>query len=121
MTTYLVTAWCSIPHYTTFEVEAKSFKAALRKARKQAQDECPEPCIGASHDWNEFEIATESTDKILLHLEPEHALELAAPELLEAAILAEDVLSEFARLDDGTPSVSALHLLREAIRKTTRS
>jgi len=45
------------------------------------------------------------------------ALANAAPGLLEAAILAEDVLSEIARLDDGTPSISALGLLRAAIAK----
>jgi transcription initiation factor IIE alpha subunit len=40
----------------------------------------------------------------------------AAPDLLEALELCEDVL---ARLDDGTPSISALHAARAAIAKAT--
>ena len=43
----------------------------------------------------------------------------AAPEMLEALELCEDVLSELSRLDDGTPSVSALNLARAAITKAT--
>lgn len=42
-----------------------------------------------------------------------------APDLLQAAILAEDVLADLARLDDGVPSVSALILLRSAIAYAT--
>jgi hypothetical protein len=41
----------------------------------------------------------------------------AAPALLEALELCEDVLSELARSDDGTPSISALQLARAAIAK----
>jgi hypothetical protein len=41
----------------------------------------------------------------------------AASDMLEALELCEDVLSELARLDDGTPSVSALHTARDAIAK----
>ncbi len=41
----------------------------------------------------------------------------AGPEMREALELCEDVLSEFARLDDGTPSVSALHMARDALAK----
>ncbi len=39
----------------------------------------------------------------------------AAPKMLDALVLCEDVLSELARLDDCTPSVSALQRTREAI------
>jgi hypothetical protein len=41
----------------------------------------------------------------------------AAQDLLEAAVLAEDALSDLARSDDGTCSISALHGLRDAIAK----
>lgn len=44
-------------------------------------------------------------------------LELAAADLLEALELCEDVLADLARLDDGTPSISALNLARAAIAK----
>jgi hypothetical protein len=43
----------------------------------------------------------------------------AEPEMLEALELCEDVLSELARLDDGTPSISALHMARDAIARAT--
>jgi hypothetical protein len=43
----------------------------------------------------------------------------AAPEMLEALELCEEVLSELARLDDGTPSVSALHMATNAIARAT--
>jgi len=39
----------------------------------------------------------------------------AAPEMFDALALCEEVLSGFARLDDGTPSVSALHMARDAL------
>ena len=39
--------------------------------------------------------------------------------MLEALHLCEDVLSDLARLDDGTPSVSALNLFRTVIAEAT--
>ncbi len=42
----------------------------------------------------------------------------AAPEMLEALRLCEDALSELARTDDGTPSISALLMIRAIIAKT---
>ena len=44
-------------------------------------------------------------------------LEKAAPDMLEALELCEEVLSDLARSDDGTPSVSALNMARAAITK----
>ena len=41
----------------------------------------------------------------------------AATEMLDALELCEDALADLARLDDGTPSVSALHAARAAIAK----
>lgn len=43
----------------------------------------------------------------------------AAPDMLEALQLCEEVLSDLARLDDGTPSVSALRMARDAITRAT--
>jgi hypothetical protein len=84
MTKYEVTAWCSLPHYTTFEVEADSIEEALAKARIQANDEYPEACNGPSYEWNEFELSADDDPKTLRHLEPERAAEITAPELLDA-------------------------------------
>jgi hypothetical protein len=41
----------------------------------------------------------------------------AAPEMLAALELCEDVLAKLARLDDGTPSISALDAARAALAK----
>jgi hypothetical protein len=119
MKTYEVTAWCDLPQYTTFDVKARSLKAALAKAKTQVYDETPEPCNGGSYDWNEIQVQAPN-GKSIRYLTPEWAAEIAAKDLLEAAIHAEEVLSELARLDDGTPSVSALSLLRAAIAKATQ-
>jgi hypothetical protein len=43
--------------------------------------------------------------------------ELDRKELLEALHLCEEVLSHYARLDDGTPSVSAIHGVRDLIER----
>lgn len=84
MTTYQVTAWCSVPHYATFDVDADSIGEALEKARSQAKDEYGEPCDGAECDWDEFEIASEgAADEYIRHLEPSRSAKNAAPELLD--------------------------------------
>ena len=41
----------------------------------------------------------------------------AATEMFDALQLCEEVLAWLARLDDGTPSVSALHMARDALAK----
>ena len=82
MTTYEVTAWCSVPHYTTFDVDAGSVEEALEKAKIQAKDEYGEPCDGAECDWDEFEIASEGdADEYIRHLEPSRSAKNTAPEL----------------------------------------
>jgi hypothetical protein len=47
------------------------------------------------------------------------AFMVAAPELLSALDLCVDCLTDLARLDDGTPSISALQQARDAIAKAT--
>jgi hypothetical protein len=85
MTTYQVTAWCSLPHYTTFEVEAASIEDALAKAKIQVNDECPELCDGLPNDWNEFEVLNEQApNDASRRIEPERAAEVASPALLAA-------------------------------------
>ncbi|MBV9506232.1 MAG: hypothetical protein JO323_14625 [Acidobacteriia bacterium] len=82
MNTYEVTAWCVFPHYATFEVQARSLKAALAKAKKQVQEETPEPCNGGPHNWDEMEVRAED-GRSLQYLSPQLATEIAAPELLD--------------------------------------
>jgi hypothetical protein len=82
MTTYEVTAWCSVPYFTIFDVEAGSIGEALEKAKVQAKDEYGEPSDRA--DWDEFYIVSEGdSDEHVLHLEPPRLAEIAALELLE--------------------------------------
>jgi len=83
MTTYQVTAWCVVPHYTTFDVHAGNIAEALEKARNQAQEEYGEPCDGAKCDWDEFEIVSDNAGEQLRHLEPARRTENAAQELLD--------------------------------------
>ena len=117
MPRYNITAWCSLPHYATFEINARSVREALARAKIQVTDEYADPCNGGAYEWNEFEVQVPS-GRSKWFLEPDRAMEIAAKDLLDAAILAEDVLSDLARDDDGTPSVSALLQLRAAIRKS---
>jgi hypothetical protein len=48
---------------------------------------------------------------------PNASLISAATEMFDALELCEEVLAWLARLDDGTPSVSALHMARDALAK----
>lgn len=83
MTTYEVTAWCIVPHYTTFDVEAGNIGEALEKARLQAKDEYGEPCDGGKCDWDEFAIVSEpDAAEHLVYLEPSRLVENASLELL---------------------------------------
>lgn len=84
MTTYQVSAWCSVPHYTVFDVDAGSIEEALEKAKLQAKDEYGEPCDGAKCDWDEFAIVSEpDAVEHLVYLEPSRLAENAALELLD--------------------------------------
>jgi hypothetical protein len=85
MTTYNVTAWCDVPHYTTFDVEADSIDEALEKGKLQACEEDGEPCNSTKFDWDEFEISSEDNEAAdLTYLAPSRLIENAAPTLLAA-------------------------------------
>ena len=85
MTTYTVTAWCNVAHYTTFEVDAGSIDEALKKGRIQAREECGEPCSDAEYEWDEFEVFAESDETAFAkHIEPSRLAEIAASALLAA-------------------------------------
>jgi len=81
MTTYEVTAWCGVPYYTIFELDAATIEEALEKAKLQAKDESGEPC-GGECDWDEFEIV--SGDERVSHVEPPRFAANAAVELRDA-------------------------------------
>ena len=82
MTTYQVTAWCSVPYYTTFDVDADNIHKALEKAKQQAREECGEPCGGGESEWDEFQIVSDA--ECLGYLETSRQAANAAPALLAA-------------------------------------
>lgn len=83
MTVYQVTAWCTVPYYTIFEVSAGSPEEALEKAMNQAPNESGEACDGVQCRWDEFKIE-DDTGNSLEHLEPSRLAKNAAGELLGA-------------------------------------
>jgi hypothetical protein len=66
---------------------------------------------------NEIEISGPTGSELAIWQDDDLRLRLAATDMLAALELCEDALVELARLDDGTPSVSALHAARAAIAK----
>ena len=121
MTIYEVTAWCSFPHYTTFEVEARSLAEALRKAQKQAPEESGEPCYGCAVEWDEFEIHPEGDQrKSKAYVEPSRRAEVAAEDLLKAAQCALPLLEVLAASRENRQERRAYYKLRAAINKATK-
>jgi hypothetical protein len=66
---------------------------------------------------NAIEVTGPEGDELAVWRDDDLRLRLASSDMLEALELCEEVLAELARLDDGTPSISALHLARAAIAK----
>jgi hypothetical protein len=121
MSKYQVTAWCNFPHYATFEVEARSPREALRKAKEQAVDEYPEPCNGGAVEWDEFEIYPEGNEaKSRTYFEPARRAEMAAEYLLRAAEFALPVLELLACSGENRQERRAYNQLRRAINKATK-
>jgi hypothetical protein len=129
MKTYSILFAEDVPHYGTAEIEAQDDAAALEAAKAyDASEVTTDPewensvCKRIVHieDPDGNTVAHDiALDSFFLHSGGEKARMLcdAAMEMLEALRLCEDVLSELARLDDGTPSVSALNAARAAIAK----
>jgi hypothetical protein len=129
--TYSVLFAEDVPHYGFAEIEAEDDAAALDAAKAYDLSE-----VTVDPEWEN------SVSKRIVHIEDpagntvaydvplddyslrsggekERRLCDAAPEMLKALELCEEVLSDLARLDDGTPSISALHMTRDAIAKAT--
>ena len=129
MKTYTVLFAEDVPHYGVAEIKAQNHRAALEAAKAYDLSE-----VTTDPSWENaackrivhiidakgkvvFEDA--SLDDCFLRYggEKDRALCDAAPAMLEALELCEHVLSDLSRLDDGTPSISALNMTREAIAK----
>src|SRR4029077_860045 len=93
---------------------------ALKKARA-FYDERTEELIFKSYDDGQpvIEIALRDVDgnQVALWQDDDLRLRLAAGDMLEALELCVDCLADLARLDDGTPSISALNQARAAIER----
>ncbi len=102
------------------EIEAKTPKQALRLARKLWETD-PDQLVFEKYDMmmppDEIEIEGDEGSERATWCSDDMRLRLAAADMRDALELCEDVLSELARLDDGTPSVSALHAARAALAK----
>ena len=121
MTTYEVTAWCSVPHYTTFEVDAATLGEALDKAADQAASEYPEPCGGAAFEWDEFEVTSaRDASHSRRRVEPARLVEIAADDLLRAAQFALPLLEVLACTSENRCERMAFHKMRRAINKATK-
>jgi hypothetical protein len=121
MPTYTVT-FRSATRWAEQTIRARTPRAALTKAR-QTFDADP-----LSLDWEDYHhdglemleeivVSDDSDAELAAWLSEDARLCLAADDLLEALALCENALSDLARLDDGTCSVSALHAARAAIAK----
>src|SRR5208282_4446447 len=114
MTTYIV-QFSTDAETGSCDIKADTPEEALQLARKAWEDD-PDAI-----DWEHYcerqgltdiTIMDESEGIVLAWKDPDEILRHAAPELLEALELCEDALSGLARLDDGAPSISALHAAR---------
>ena len=103
--------------YANRAFKARSPQDALKQARA-FYDERSEELIFERYDGQSLnEIAVRDADgrELALWQDNELRLRLAAGDMLEALELCVDCLADLARLDDGTPSISALTQARAAI------
>jgi len=107
-------------NYATHAFEADTPEAALRLAQALYDDE-PDQLWFESYDEGQpvVEIAIHNSDgdQVALWQDDDLRVRLAAHDLLAALELCADCLADLARLDDGTPSISALNDARDAIAK----
>ena len=104
--------------YANRAFKARSPQDALKRARA-FYDDCTEELFferyDDSHSVNEIALRDTDGNQVALWQDDELRLRLAAGDMLEALELCADCLDDLARLDDGTPSISALSQARAAI------
>jgi hypothetical protein len=102
---------------------ARSPQDALKKARAFAENQIDELSFehySGAHPINEIEVSVADGDETALWQDEDLRLRLAAGDLFDALELCVDCLADLARLDDGTPSVSALEQARAAIARVKK-
>jgi hypothetical protein len=129
MKTFSVLFAEDVPHYGVVEIKARNARAALKAAQAYNLSEvttdaewensvCKRVVYIEDPDGNTVHYDVPLDDYVLRHGgEAERRLCDAAAEMLRVLELCEDMLSDLSRLDDGTPSVSALNATREVIAK----
>lgn len=129
--TYTVIYAVDVPHYGTASIEAPDDARARAAAKAFDTSGIHNESCWEGSVCERIVSIEDSSDAIVAHDIPlddyflrnggekERRLCDAAPAMLEALRLCEEVLSDLARLDDGTPSVSALIMARDAILKAT--
>ncbi|HTV87580.1 MAG TPA: hypothetical protein VME41_01055, partial [Stellaceae bacterium] len=108
--------------YATRDFMARSPRAALKKARAfsdEREDDLIFERYDGPHRVNEIAVRNAEGREVALWQDDDLRLRLAAGDLFDALELCVDCLSELSRLDDGTPSVSALDRSRAALAKAT--
>jgi hypothetical protein len=104
--------------FATHVFRARSPQDALKKARafaEQQVDELSFEHYSGAHPINELAVHDAAGDEVELWQDEDLRLRLAAGDLFDALDLCVECLSDLARLDDSTLSVSALEQARAAI------
>jgi hypothetical protein len=129
--TYSVLFAEDVPHYGIAEIHAEDDAAALDAAKAYDLSDVTNDPEWENSACKRIVYIEDAEGKIIFCDVPlddyvlscggekERRLRDAAPELLDALRLCEEVLTDLARLDDGTPSISALTMARNAIAKAT--
>ena len=109
--------------FATRVFRARCPRDALTKARAFAESQIDalsfEPYSGA-HPITEIAISDAAGAAAALWQDEDLRLRLAAGDLFDALELCVECLADLARLDDGTPSVSALAQARAAIARVKK-
>ena len=109
--------------FATRVFRARSPQDALKKARAFAEkqvDELSFEHYSGAHPINEIAFSDAAGDEAALWQDEDLRLRLAAGDLFDALQLCVDCLADLARLDDGTPSVSALEQARAVIARVKK-
>ena len=131
MKTYTVLFAEDVPHYGTAEIEAEDDNAALEAAKAYDLSEVTNDpsweysackrIVNIEDPQGNIVFEEVALDDCFLRYggEKERVLCDGAADMFLALKLCEEVLSDLARLDDGTPSVSALNMTRAALAKAS--
>jgi hypothetical protein len=124
MKTYTVLFAEDVPHYGTAEIEAENDAAALDAAKAYNLSEVTNDPVWENSVSKRIVYIEDAEGNTMFHDVPLDnyalCLESERAQMLEALELCEDVLSDLARLDDGTPSINALNVVRDILAKTKR-